>query len=506
MQPLSPSLQSLPVYLTPGRAGALVFLILGLLVLPYPGVQTDEALFGAAMYQDMGYSDSFRAWGHTVPTMLISYLGALKTWLYWPILQAFTAPGVWSIRLPALIIGAWSILFTGNLVQRVNGLRAAWFTCALLAADPVLILTTTFDWGPVALQHFLLVAAAWLLVRYHDQLARWRLALAFFLLGLALWNKALAVWTFAGIGIALAITGWSVIRPHLRPLPIAIAIAAFAIGSFPFLRYNVRHRGATQANIQIDTSDIAGKAALARDTISGTSLLTYLVEDTPAGTRGTFVPQALIAAVILALFFPSRALFFPLIVALVSWLLMAVTKGAGGGVHHIVLLWPFLPWFLAAAFAAPRVSYATYAWVVIALLAADNVRLFATYRSNFIQLGSPRSWSEAIFPVTDRVREMVLTRIHLYDWGISDNLVLLSGRELPIWYHDRPFQPATIFEPHAGEVWIGNVAEREQVSGINKELREAARQAGFEREVIEVFRDKQGRPAYEMFRFRRIAN
>lgn len=505
MQPLSPSLQTLLVHVTPGRASAVASFVLGVLVLPYPGVQTDEALFGAAIYQDNGYADWFRAWGHKVPTMLISYLGALKTWLYGPILQAFP-PNAWTIRLPMLIAGALSILFTGNLVQRVNGLRAAWFTCALLATDPVLILTTTFDWGPVALQHLLLVAAAWLLIRYHDYGKRWQLAFGFFLLGLALWNKALVVWTFAGIGIALLAVGWPILRSHLRPVTIAIAIAAFAIGSFPFLRYNVRHHGATQANIQIDTTDIPGKAALARDTINGTSLLTYLVEDSPAGTRGTFIPQALIAAVILALFFPSRSLFFPLIVAIVSWILMVITKGAGGGVHHIVLLWPFLHWFLAAAFTAPRVSYATYAWVVIALLAADNARLFAAYRSNFIQLGSPRSWTEAVFPLSGRINEMVLTRIHLYDWGISDNIVLLAGRELPVWYHDRPFQPATIFEPRAGEIWIGNVDEREQVNGVNKELREAARQAGFEREVIEVFRDKQGRPAYEMFRFRRIPN
>lgn len=493
--------QSLPVHFWPAVTGAVVFLSLGLMVLPYPGLQTDEALFGAAIYQDTGYADSFRAWGHTVPTMLISYLGALKTWLYWLLFQ-LTTPTLWSIRLPMLILGAATVALTARLIGHLHSARAAWFAAALLATDPVLVLTTTFDWGPVALQHFLLVAAANLLWEYHQRARLAILGLAFFLLGLALWNKAVIAWNFAGLLIAALLCAWPLIRPHLRLATITVAVVAFAAGAFPFLRYNVRQAGATQSNIQFDFSDVPGKAALARDTANGISLFTYLVEDSPTPARATFVSHALLAAVILSLFFPSRALFFPLVAGLITWGLMLITKGAGGGVHHIVLLWPLPHWFLAAAFTAPRIRYATYAWLVIALLAADNLRVFSVYQRNLVGLGSPASWSEAILPLSRRLNEMVTTRIHLFDWGVSDNIVLLAGRPLPIWFHDRPYQPPTIFAPQAGEIWIGNVDARQQFPNVNRDLLEAAARAGYEKEVVETFTDKQSRPAYELFRFR----
>ena len=40
---------------------------------------------------------------------------------------------------------------------------------------------------------------------------------------------------------------------------------------------------------------------------------------------------------------------FCLIVIAVAWLQMAITKNAGSGAHHVVLLWPLPQWFLAVA-------------------------------------------------------------------------------------------------------------------------------------------------------------
>jgi hypothetical protein len=46
-----------------------------------------------------------------------------------------------------------------------------------------------------------------------------------------------------------------------------------------------------------------------------------------------------------------RTLMFYLVTLGIAWLLMAFTKGAGGSVHHVVLLWPIPDLFLAVAFA-----------------------------------------------------------------------------------------------------------------------------------------------------------
>ncbi len=44
-----------------------------------------------------------------------------------------------------------------------------------------------------------------------------------------------------------------------------------------------------------------------------------------------------------------RTLLFCLIAMAAGWFQMAITKGAGDGAHHVVLLWPLPHWFLAVA-------------------------------------------------------------------------------------------------------------------------------------------------------------
>ena len=88
--------------------------------------------------------------------MLIGYLGCLKTWLYAAIFQVFE-PSRWSVRIPMVLIGALTIWLTWIWTRRAAGPRAAAFTVASLSTDATFILTNTFDWGPVAIQHALLL-------------------------------------------------------------------------------------------------------------------------------------------------------------------------------------------------------------------------------------------------------------------------------------------------------------------------------------------------------------
>jgi uncharacterized membrane protein len=67
-----------------------------------------------------------------------------------------------------LLAGAATIWLFYRLLRRISGNRAAVFGCALLAADSTFLLTNTFDWGPVALQHLLLVGAILLLVVFYQ--------------------------------------------------------------------------------------------------------------------------------------------------------------------------------------------------------------------------------------------------------------------------------------------------------------------------------------------------
>lgn len=489
--------------LRPGWVGAVVFVALGCSVLPYPGVQTDEALFGAALFQQGSGVDKFRAFGHDVPTMAMNYLGALKTWLYAPVF-ALWAPSAWSIRLPMVLLGAGTILLFARLMERLYGRQAAWVAVALLATDTSLVLTTTFDWGPVAIQHFLFVLAAWWLVRFAEEDRWWLLALAAFALGLALWNKAVFAWTLMGCGAALLVLFPLLIWRRVTLRNLLVAVVFFAGGASMLIRYNVRHQGDTwKSTARMSLANISDKQIHVRAMLEGSSLLGFMVdEDNYLTTRFTVMPCVFAAAAAAALLLRRRALVFPLLAALLTWLAMAVTKDGGGSIHHTVLLYP-LPHWLAAAAAGAFPAGRRWTGAVLlcaALLAIDNMRVVLVHRDDGQRLGGGRDWSEAIYPLVERVRQRQPAQIRMYDWGIQDNLILLSSRSLPISYPARPFGEAA-FADAPGALWIGHVQER--LPGVNKELFAAAEKSGYERVVLDRVANKRGVPVFEIFEFRK---
>src|ERR1700722_18364067 len=94
--------------------------------------------------------------------------------------------------MPMCLAGLLTILGFYYFTKRIAGIFAASLAVVLLASDPSFLLADTFDWGPVALQHLLLVAGCCLVVRGN-------LRAGFFVFGLGLWDKAVFVWPLAGL-------------------------------------------------------------------------------------------------------------------------------------------------------------------------------------------------------------------------------------------------------------------------------------------------------------------
>jgi len=485
-----------------GLAGAVLFVALCCWILPYPGVQTDEVLFGAAIFHGGGTREWFRAFGHNVPTMLMPYVGALKTWLYWPIFAVWP-PDAWSIRLPMVLLGAGTIYLFARFVQRAYGAAAAWTGVLLLATDTSLVLTTTFDWGPVALQHFLFMLATGAFWRFEREGRWWLLALGAFACGLALWNKALFAWTLMGCGTALCLVFPRRLWQLATWRNLAVAAVFFAGGASLLIRYNVRSHGGTFAmNEGMRLANISDKPIHVRAMLEGSGLMGYLVqEDNYTTTRWSLLVYVMLAAALLALASRRAALIFPLVAALLTWLAMSMTKDGGGTIHHAVLLYPLLHWMAAAAFTQwPVARPAVIA--LAALLAADNVRLVNVHRDNVIRLGSGPFWTDAIYPLARRVRERQPKAIRLYDWGMQDNLIVLTASRLPITAANPPFDEQA-FTAVPDALWISAVQER--IPGVNQGLAEAAARAGFEKIVRERIRDRHGREVFELAEYRRVA-
>ena len=523
-----------------GLAAVSLFLLAGQPFLPLLGFEEDEALFASAVLQPRGEIHSVQIGHAHVATMLLSYLGALKSWILGPLIRN-VRPSVWVVREPALLAGAASVWLFYLLLRRIAGRRAAVLGALLLAADPLYLLTTCFDWGPVALQHLLITAGLYLLVAFYQDRGTWRLAGAFFLFGLALWDKALALWMLSGLAVAAAMLLRSYVARVLTLRRIGIALSSFAMGCAPLLIYNLQTRGATmQGNFTAETSTIAAKALLLSKTLSGQALFGYLsAEDaeTPAPRapqgwlqrvsagisnffghpRHTLGVIALLAAVLLAPLADSngrRTVGIAAIAIAVAWIQMALTANAGASVHHTILLWPLPVMIVAVSLAAAsrrlgRVGVPLLGAVAV-ILAAPGAAVTNEYHAQMVRNGGSTSWTEALFPAVRYLSETRAAKVFCVDWGMLNGMRLASRGRLPLAFGTLPSEQTAEKDAilryllsSPDYVFVAHTREAEFLQGSRERLIAGAATLGYRPSNLAVIDDAHGRHIFEVFRFRR---
>jgi hypothetical protein len=523
--------------------GAVVFFLLGLAFVDYAGIQTDEALFAAPLFRAWRFF-SVRLFHHNVPVMELSYLGALKTWLYAPLLLLWH-PTPALIRVPAILMGALTILMFGALLDRVHGVRAAWVGCMLLATDTSFLLTTVHDWGPVALQHLLLVAAMLLAVRWFQAASSISLAGTAFCCGLAFWDKAVFVWVFTGL-LAGSLLFARAIRQRLTWRRAAIATGAFCLGALPLIIYNLQPSGAfatirdnAHRSPEFTARWFQYTLSALQSTWDGSALFGYLV-NMDAGPRvgapGSILERASFAIhdlvgdrtsnsmtialcgalLLLPLLWRTRTrkiMPFSAIAIAVAWMHM-VLAGGGGAAHHTVLLWPLPHLFLAAAFAETslRVRFGKWALaVLVAFLAIGNVLLTNQYLYQFIRNGAAESWTDAIYPLASGLKQAHASQVVLPEWGLTDSLCVLNQDKPPTRVPQDPFLAADESPAQkqadlellsdANAIWVDRTPGHEISKGVHQRVLEAARRAGFEPVMLQTYCDRNGRPIFQTFGF-----
>ncbi len=523
----------------PPALSALVFALLSLAILPYPGLQDDEVIFTAPIYQPTGTLFSVKAFGTHIPLMIIGYLGTLKTWLYAAILT-FIPPSRWSVRLPMVMVGMITICLTWQWTRRVAGLRAAAFTVALLATHSIFILTNTFDWGPVALQHLLLMGGLLAIQCWLESDAKWQLALGFFLWGLGLWDKALLIWPLIGLAAATLCVYPRQLRAHLRRVPPALALAALLLGALPLVSYNVARRGDTAAaNTRLTFREIPRKLLELQNTLDGSVLLDAMVATTPGplaqpadrlperasislrNITGSWPSNWMLAATVLALAIlalPGTSahrplLAFLLIVIAVTWLQMASNAGTGGGAHHVILLWPFPSVFVGIALAAaaegkprwmPRASLG-----VLTALVCVNLLNTNDYVANLALNGAVGGWTDAFYRLAGAVAPYRSRPIGIVDWGYLNGLRMMYDGDL-----NATVMSDYLLNPHSSDedrsqftkrlnapdaIFIRHTDENEIFKGVNEKMRTQESSLGLTEKVERVVHDNEGRQIFEIF-------
>jgi 4-amino-4-deoxy-L-arabinose transferase-like glycosyltransferase len=521
-------------------AACIFFFLAGQAFAPTLGVENDEALFGMALLPPHA-AFTVQVGHFHLPLMLMSYLGALKAWIYRPIFLWF-GTGVWSLREPALIAGAASLWFFYLLMRRIAGCRAALIGCGLLAADSMYFLTSCFDWGPVALQHLLLLAAMLLLLRFYQEgEARW-LTAGCFLAGLAMWDKALATWMLVGLAVAGIALLFRPISRVTTPRRAAIAALFFALGALPLIVYNLKTDFATFRGRQYDATQIAAKAQELKITADGTALFGFLVnDDPPAGEATQHAPSNILESAsqaiseaagrprtnlmlygfALALLLAPlargnelRAILFALVAMAVQWAQMAVIADAGASVHHTILIWPLPVMVIAISFSAAsrrlgRAGLPVVAVVTGVMMLAGLLQTNEYYRLAW-RNGGGKYWTDAIYGLSAYLKGAPAKGVYCVDWGIMDTLRVLNRGRLPLFVMwdavpgdgvspDLPRIEAAASEP--GSLFIAHSKGMGFFEDRNPALIKAAESAGFRQRMIARIPDRFGRPTYEVYRF-----
>ncbi len=394
-------------------AGTLSALILlGWIVANWCGLQQDEALFLKAI-DDPGHC-AFSIRKGRIALMIMPYVGALKAALYLPYLKLVPADAV-TLRLPMVLLVPvlaglslwfWSRLASGAVVA---------LTAALIVAHPHFTIPVVLDWGPVGLQ-LLFTLLAFHAYRSHS------FAAVGFLAGLMVWDKAVAVWVLTAVAGSAAIFYPARLRPFLHWR----VLAAFFLGASPYVYYRLANRNAMAGfRTDIDFASLGPKIDALRGTFDGTAMATYLFRlplvHPPIGLLVVFAALAVLGFAVrrrLPAFFWTAT--FAALAA------MLLTGGAGGSVHHHVLVWPLLGAAVCTTLAAlplPRWSFIA----AFGLLAVLQVNVWALYWQG-AALGTLREWTDATAPVAAHLSKPGVCPggVYALDWGFSENLTALG--------------------------------------------------------------------------------
>ncbi len=521
-----------------------LFVVLGSLWISRPGLYYDEVLFVQAAHPrddvSIAYTMHFR--GRPVALMIINYLGALKGWLYAPLLRLFP-PSAALVRLPMLLAGAAALGFFYLFARRAFGSTAALAALALAATDPIYVFTARLDWGPVAIQRLCLAAGCFAVLRWWQKRRFRDLFGGFFAFGLGVFDKATFLWLLVALGLATALVFSRQVWRSLRSQALPLALAGFLLGSLPFLYYCWKCPGET-FRPQLDTPDkYAEKLRSAQYTLQGVGLIGWFSRDPdlrPAppdsalarfvyalSPRQPFVETLLLpvgVATLLLLpglpFHPwGRGMLFLLLFLVFAFAQMLPLQGAGSA-HHLALLLPFPHLFVAAGLTGVRAridSWLPRPWLrraaslalalVITVVAAANLRALAHHYYRILAFGGAGGWTEAIYSLHQSLEQSRAEKIFLLDWGTMNQLRFLSRDRLPLVEAPQPQGPEDPAPYLASWVSRPNVVFVRPAPGeppvfpqVLVAFEKALRQQGREPRIVETVRDYRGRAVYEILK------
>jgi hypothetical protein len=108
----------------------MLFFVSGALWVDRIGLQNDEVLFGAGIYAFDDLPGTFRIFGVRFPTMVMNYVGTVKSFFYRVIVFPIFEPAPASVRIPMLALATVSVWLFYELLLTLADARTR-YTCLL---------------------------------------------------------------------------------------------------------------------------------------------------------------------------------------------------------------------------------------------------------------------------------------------------------------------------------------------------------------------------------------
>lgn len=483
--------------------------------LPLPGIQQDEALFVAPFLRNNPALYSWHIGTLAVPVMSMSYLSALKSWLYWPVFLLWR-PGVWSIRLPECFISILILVLFADLARRVANARVAVAAALFLATDAVFIFANIFD-TTASLQLLGIVAFLNLLIRK-------RFGAAFFVAGLSVWSKAIFVFPLSGLALAFALVFPRTLPRIMTPRNLTLSLLALLIGAAPMIDYNLRNHSATfRAEASLISVPPAEKVLMMRRTLDGRAYEHYMFRSAPGELLpvegaspgdlalrwyrnsnfhpGSFLLPALGLALLALPLLRGSPLLRPVLFAWIAFagtfFAMFFVADAGAGPHHTVLVYPAPHFIVAATFTAiceklHRWRQAAFVTLCV-LTGGSGVWLLGQHYRAGVENGFSVFWTDGLSSLAQQVRaEGRPTAV--IDWGIRNGLQIETNDSIDISEDPAP-REGVLYVSHCDGRIIDDSRRRDFDHLLAASLLHIAGQR--------TVPDREGHPVFCIFRLER---
>jgi hypothetical protein len=420
---------------TAGVALAALFAGQGLLFLWQAGLQADEVMFLAAVFDPVRAIWSWDGPLGRIPLMLMPYLGATKS-LVWAAFAPWAPAGPLFVRLPAVLMGAVTVYLVYRLIAKLVSAEGALISAGLLAVDTAYIISSTYDWAPAAVQTLCVTLAA-VLIAARGGRVRMRWALIGILFGLLVWNKAIALFNLAGFAIAALACLRGRIRIE-RGAAISGALG-FLVGCLPLIVYNATHDFATWGVRETFVSRSVGfklNAAFSTFDASVFNGYVFATDGAPLWMpRHNLMPLALLACA--GCFFlvkagspGRRVLAFAWVALIAAFALMLPFRNAGSGPQHILLLYP-LPQIIIGTTTASLVSRMHFAARIgVLAVALSCLAVTGAYAMQGWVSGFSVTWTDAVYRLRQQLARQHVRRVIAADWGIAEPLIALSRERI----------------------------------------------------------------------------